>query len=281
MAPSWLFIFNDKLTAGNHLTRAILPAIELDKQKHYSLGLIYFSSFNTIPNITDKNNSLRVRFDVLQGFKNNLLPFDKISPEHLVSPWLEIKIPEGIYDLEKLLSVLTNLLRQEFMRWNEKHFNAVDGESLDFIFDSATYRVMIIDVNNTCKFDFTRKNSIGPLLGFNEHNESTNWTNNHAYILHHHIADKEPSIHPFNSVNIFCNLIKQSYLNGEENHILYSFPYKISPSQQIHEYPQEIIYLPINTTSIREIALSLRDEHGKEIILPDTRVVISLRLKEE
>lgn len=281
MAPSWLFVFNERLTAGNHLTRPILPAIQLDKQKHYSLGLIYFSSFNTVPNVTESNNLLHVKFDIKNALQNKLIPFDKLPEEHLVSTIFTIEIPKGIYDSESLFQIITTLLHQTFLQWNEKYFQTIDGEHIAVKFDPSTCRVTIIDIHGVCKFDFTREKSIGPLLGFNKYKDTTTWNTKHAIIWNHHIADKEPSIHPFNTVNIFCNLIKQSYFNGQESHILYSFPYKLSPSQQIHEYPQEIIYLPINTINIREIALSLRDEFGREIVLPDTRIVISLRLKEE
>jgi len=280
MPPSWHLVFNEKITAGNHSTHTFFPPIELDKNKHYSLGLIYFSSFNTVPNVTKSNNLLHLNFDIKEALKSKLIPFNGTPEEKLISPLMTLEIPEGIYDSDQLFGVITLLIRQAFLSWNEKYPEEVDLENLTVKLDPSTCRVVITDAHRICKFDFTRENSIGPLLGFSKHNEPK-WKDNHAYMWNHHIAENEPAVHPFNTINIFCNIVKNSFFNGEESHILYSFPYKLNPSQHIHESPQEIIYLPINTTCIREISLSLLDEYNCEIILPDTRVIIALHLKEE
>ncbi|VDO07230.1 unnamed protein product [Brugia timori] len=280
MAPSWLFIFNQKLVAGNHSTLNFFPPIQLNRNKHYSLGLIYFCSFNTIQNVTKKNNLLHLKFDITNAVKNNVIQQNGVPIKELISKPITLEIPIGIYNSEYLLEMVTTLIRQAFMNWNEKYFQDVQGEHIMVKFDPSISRVFITDINGVCKFDFNRENSVGPLLGFHKHKEPK-LKADHPLFWNHYVADNEPAIHPFNTVNIFCNLVKQSYLNGVESHILYSFPYKINPSQHIHECPQEIVYLPINTDIIREISLSLLDEYGNEIVIPDSRVIITLRLKEE
>lgn len=109
------------------------PEIELDEQYSYSCCLLDFYSYNSIPNINEKNNSLVYSKDGGKTFK-------------------KIIIPTGSYEVDAIL----NLLDEEFKARELK---------VKITSDKTTLKCTIyLSVN--CLVDFSKSDSIGSVLGF-------------------------------------------------------------------------------------------------------------------
>jgi hypothetical protein len=106
------------------------PVIDLDPRANYSLGLISFRTYNTIPNIDAANN--RFYYDK-----------DKV-----------VIIPEGSYEIEDIERYLRSHLNVE---------SKEDGKALDLKPNNNTLQCEL-----RCRYDvdFTPGDSIGRILGF-------------------------------------------------------------------------------------------------------------------
>lgn len=112
------------------------PEIELDERHSYSCCLLDFFSFNSIPNINDRNNSLAYS-------KDDGKTFEKII------------IPVGAYEVDDIL----NLLDTEFK---------ARGLKIEITSDKTSMKCTIF-LSNDCLVDFSQSNSIGSVLGFTPH----------------------------------------------------------------------------------------------------------------
>lgn len=118
--------------------------------------------------------------------------------------------------------------------------------------------------------DFTNSRSIGYLFGFkNKVLEADEW----------HTSEGVIRIIDVNSLVILCNIVGGSYRQGKPTHILHQFFPTVPPGYKIVERPQPVIYLPLNTTIIRELIIEIHDEHERPINFHGELVTITLHLK--
>ena len=113
---------------------------------------------------------------------------------------------------------------------------------------------------------------IEKLLGFNnkEFNEGT------------FISENRIMIRTIHTINIDCNIANgNSYKNGEECNIIFSFPAGIQPhGHDWHIEPSTRIYFPVTRSVIDEIRIRLLDENGNLTNLDNENVSIYLHLKQ-
>lgn len=138
----------------------------------------------------------------------------------------------------------------------------------------------LIANNNTLKseikcskaVDFTKPNSIRELLGFSEPVvlEADKW----------HVSPKQVSINKVDVIRVTCNIVKGSYRDGKEGHILHEFYPNVGPGYKIVETPNNIHYLPINKlTTLDEIHIKLEDQNGDLINFRGERIVIRVHIR--
>lgn len=225
------------LTGKNStLASNINPPLVLDDNEQYVLGVINFESYNSIPNIDSSNNLLHIGQDVI------------------------ITIPEGSYEAEDIVKLLQIKLAQIAQTYRK-------NITLVLKFNRNTLKS---EIKCTEDIDFTRKNSIGSLLGFNNKLLSAN---------KHYISDHPVDIIKVNAICIECNLVFNSYNNGKPDHILHMFYPTTASGYKIVEKPLNVIYLPINTRYISEIVLKITDQDGNLVNLRGERVTVRLHLK--
>lgn len=119
---------------SNVLSAAYHPPIELDPNYKYALGLIGLHTFNTIPNITTKNNKF-----YYDG--------DKV-----------ISIPPGAYEITDIEAYLQNTLANSTSS-SEKEKNAI-------ISLKPNNNTIKCELKSRFEIDFTHEDSIGRTLGF-------------------------------------------------------------------------------------------------------------------
>lgn len=110
-----------------------MPALELDADDVYECALVYFKTFNSIPNV-DKSNNL---------FEYG----DK-----------KIIIPEGSYELNDIIKYLNNEMIKQ------THVDGNGSGLIEINLNTNTSKCMIFSPKHDIHFD--RKNSIGSLFGY-------------------------------------------------------------------------------------------------------------------
>lgn len=104
------------------------------------------------------------------------------------------------------------------------------------------------------KIDFTIPHSLASLLGFNAEQLEAN-------ILH--TSSKQVSINKVDIIRITCNIVRGSYRNGIEGHVLHEFYPDCSPGYKIIEKQNIVKYLPINKhSSLEEFYIRFEDQNG-------------------
>lgn len=251
---SHLFVLTGK---GPLLSCEVFPKIELESDKEYVLGFINFETFNSIPNVEDGCNKFY--------YLNN------------EGKQIGIEIPTGSYEISDLQKYLRKVLGD---KRGEKETDIETTASFKNAPLNIKHNVLITieSNNNTLKseikcskdIDFTPSDSIGPLLGFKNRKLSR---------YQSHTSDNTVNILKVNTINIECNIITSSYVNGKPNHVIHTFFPIVPPGFKIVETPANIIYLPINTRSINNLSLKITDQNGKPINFREESITVTLHLK--
>lgn len=119
--------------------------------------------------------------------------------------------------------------------------------------------------------NFTKPNTIGPLLGFRcdrvlEEN-----------IVHE--SELPADILKVNVIRVECSIIQGSYLNNEPSHTIHQFSPKVAPGYKIIEVPQNVIYFPVTVKNIHTIGLSMVDQQNRLINFRGENITIRLHIK--
>lgn len=139
----------------------------------------------------------------------------------------------------------------------------------------------IVANNNTLKseifcsegIDFTMGNTLGPLLGFDKVNiEPYKWTE----------AQNQVSINKVDVIRVTCNIVRGSYIDGVEGHVLHEFYPTVAPGFKIVEKPNTVTYLPINKqNSLEEFIIALEDQNGELVNFREENINIRVVIREK
>lgn len=124
---SFTFTLSEKSSV---LSYDFSPPIYLDEEFDYEIGLTNFDSYNSIPNIDEKNNC----FEWHRETKNL------------------IQVPKGSYELEHIATYI------------EDYLKSIDSEAVIRISTDSVTGKVIIRTNGTISFNV--KHSLGSVLGF-------------------------------------------------------------------------------------------------------------------
>lgn len=237
---------------SSSLNSYFYPEIELDERYSYSCCLLDFYSFNSIPNVNETNNTLIYSKDGGVTFE-------------------EITIPTGQYEVGEIVE----FLESEFQ---------VRELNINIEVDKSTMKCSIY-LSEKCMVDFSKKNSIGSVLGF---------TPNHPFgpvqgstskdrfgPRSHHVSNKIIDIQAINNLKIDCDLITGSYHNGMSTHTIYEFDLAVDPGYKIIEQPKHLIYLPIVRHRISTVNISILDQKGKLIDFRGENITCRIHIKRD
>lgn len=167
----------------------------------------------------------------------------------------EITIDEGSYEIDELVSFINKKVgRQKFLIVNA-NTNTLKAEM-------------------KCEEDvhFEKENSIGKMLGFQKQVYNAVVGGKHKK----HISENVINIIKVNTIRVECNIVRGSFENGKEGHVLHEFFPTVGTGYKIVEVPNTIIYLPVNVRRINNLTVSLIDQDGQLLNL--RRETLSLRL---
>lgn len=223
---------------STHLHSVLFPPIRLDVNKEWEVALLDFTTFNSIPNIIAGENNV-----FYYGSEENTSTNEKIVFE------------TGSYELEDI---------------NRRLKNELGEDTISLVANNNLLRSEL-----TCKFyvDFSKKDSIGSLLGFSR--EQATLKPNEK-----HLGADTVNIIKVNVLNITCNIVHGAYNNGSDGHILHSFYPNVGPGYKILERPHNLVYLPINVTLISDIVLDVLDQNGEPVDFRGEVITLRLHIKE-
>ncbi|WP_185964912.1 hypothetical protein, partial [Klebsiella pneumoniae] len=113
----------------------LFPALNLTKEREWEAALLDFTTYNSIPNITEKVNN---KLHIYKGKDENT---NYTSPE-------VIELPTGSYEIEDINKELQKKLGKE-------NINIVANNNL-----------LKVEITSKHYIDFTKDHSIGSMLGF-------------------------------------------------------------------------------------------------------------------
>lgn len=142
--------------------------------------------------------------------------------------------------------------------------NLKDGVSLSLKANNSTLKS---EIKCSLPIDFTKTDSIGELLGFSARQLEANKK---------HISDRTVNIIKVNVIRVEVNIVKGSYDNGKESHLLHEFFPDVEAGYKLVQVPSPIVYLALNVQRVDNITVTLKDRDSNLINFRDE--VISLRL---
>ena len=236
-------------TPQNFTTKFNRPII-LNKNYQYVVGL------NRIINMSF------TWFNVNPSYKNQLIKYSSDNG----STFEEITFPAGVWNYTKFNSYIKDITK------TPKDGDG-DGDDYEYPitleFDEITFRVTVVLAKNY-QLDLTKSN-FNELIGFkkevlkNEINTGSNVPN----------LSQDTDI-----LNIHCDLINDSLVDGKETDIIYSFSTSVlRPSYSFTIEPMRVTYNPTNKNIIDSIRIYITDGKRRLINLNGADTSFSLILK--
>ena len=219
---------------------SIDPPISLH-DGNYCMGLISLSVYNTIFNITEKNNQFT--------YYNSLT-------------WKNFVIPPGAYEIKQINTVI-----QKTMEANGD--TPADHKYPITIEANKSTQKSEITCETGYKIDFTVDKNIGRLLGFNRRilKESVSYT-----------SDKVVDIMSIDKIHLNCDKVEGSILNGKPSSILYSFEIDKSPGYKIIKNPETILYKNITSDKIESLDFSVIDDDGNKVDFNNETITFTIQI---
>jgi hypothetical protein len=233
------------------------PFIRLDRNKNYEAALLSIDLYNSIPNVTEKNNKFQYSTD--EG-----------------RTWKTITLPTGSYEVAQIETEI-----QKQMIINDD-YNKSNNEFYINIIPNVSELKSVIEITND-KYrvkldndDAGQSNSILKTLGFQAQP-------NNVLILSSGSNQSQNivNITNINSVLVNVDLTSGSYVNSNQSSAIYSFdPNRVPPGFKLNERPNPIIYYPIHRSVIDSISVWLTDQDNNSIDIRGEKITIRLVIRE-
>ena len=215
--------------------------IILDNNKQYVIGL------NTVINMSF------TWFNVNAGYKNQLIKYSSDNG----STFKNITFPAGVWNYTDFNKYITNLTKTG------------DTYPITLEFDDTTFRVTVTLAQNY-QLDL-RASNFNELIGFDKKILASGT----------HIGLRVPNLSQDTDIlNIHCDLINKSLVDGEETDIIYSFSTSVlTPSYSFTLEPRRVTFNPINKITISSIRIWITDGKRRLVDLNGAETAFSLILK--
>lgn len=224
------------------------PPLELKQNSDYKVSLISATMWHAWRNITDKNN----KFKYYNG-----------------TTWKTLNIPEGAYNIVDIDTTVKRL-----MKANDDYDKSDASHPKYYISIEANYNTLHsrIELSNGYKVDFTIQNTFREILGFDSKIVQNDGHNDSERVVD--ITDVE-------TLQINCNLVTDSYINGSTSSVLYAFSTTVPPGYLISLHPSHQLALTISKRGlINSIRFYITNQEGKLVNMNGERVTYFLHLSE-
>jgi len=235
-------------------TTSFQPPIRLDPKKEYESAFLSLETYNSIPNITENNNTFKYSTD--NG-----------------ETWKIIKLPIDAYEYTQI----ADEIQRQMIENND--FKNEEKPTFYINFSICRLSSLIEITNPTYKIDFGVENSIGPTLGFKDGILSQGV----------HKSPKIVDITNINSILINVDFIEggntstvsEHKLKASYSHAIHNFSPKVGPGYKIFEQPSpELIFYRVSKDFIPDGRVWLTDQNQNQINLQGERITIRILLRE-
>ena len=224
-----------------NFTRPII----LDNNKRYVIGL------NRVINMSF------TWFNVNAGYKNQLIKYSSDNG----STFKNITFPAGVWNYTDFNTYIKNLTKK---KTGDEYEYPITLE-----FDDTTFRVTVTLADNY-RLDL-RASDFNDLIGFDKKILTSGA----------HIGSRVPNLSQDTDIlNVHCDLVNESLVDGEETDIIYSFSTSVlRPSYSFTLEPQRVTFNPVNKTTISSIRIVITDGKRRLVDLNGADTSFSLILK--
>ena len=220
--------------------------ITLDSNHEYAIGL------NRIINMSF------TWFNVNPSYGNQLIKYSSDNG----STFNDITFPAGVWNYSDFDEHIKDITKT-----GDDDDNPTYPITLEF--DTTTFRVTIT-LETNYKLDLTQSN-FNDLIGFDKKvlKDAVN------------IGDRVPNLSQDTDIlNIHCDLVNTSLVDGEDTDIIYSFSTSVlNPSYSFTIEPRRVTYNPVNKQQISSIRIYITDGKRRLINLNGADTSFSLILK--
>ena len=208
---------------------------------NYVIGVTSFNTYNSIFNITSKNNKI-VYFDG--------------------SNWKELVFPSGAYEIEQINDEIARQLSIE-LDLRDPSESPIQLEA-----NTATLH-SIINLADGYKIDFTQPKTLRDLLGFESKilSDSYNYSKNKVNII------------DIQRLHLCCDCIIGSIRNGYPSNILFTVVLNEAPGAQIVREPNLVLYKHIYKEKLDAIDFQMEDDDGNRIDNHGEIIAFTLHMK--
>ena len=234
MAPSFYIIQSGK---NSRIETNFVPSLDLEGS--YEIALQSLETYYSFPNIDEQNNKIRISLD------------NGVS-------WSDLTFAVGCYEHKDINKEL------------ERMVQVLDGKKDDIVLtpNKNTFQTVMTLTANV-QVDFTIKNSIRTVLGFDSH----------IYGHGRHLSEHTVDIMRVNSIFVHTDVIGSAYVNGSQSPVIYSFFPDIPPGGKIIIQPSVLIYLPISLSVISRLTSWLTDQKNQALNLRGEELTIKYHLR--
>ena len=232
-------------TPQNFVTKFNIPII-LDRNYQYVVGL------NRIINMSF------TWFNVNSSYDNQLIKYSSDNG----STFNDITFPAGVWNYTDFNTYIKDITKIVKDGANNNEY------PITLEFDNTTFRVTVTLANNY-QLDLTASN-FNELIGFEK--EVLKSENN--------VGPKVPNLSQDTDIlNIHCDLINDSLVDGQDTDIIYSFSTSVlRPSYSFTLEPRRVTYNPTNKNIIDSIRIHITDGKRRLIDLNGAETSFSLIL---
>ena len=221
--------------------------IKLDPNTQYELGLgrIISMSFTWF-NITSELNNQKIKYSSDGG-----------------KTWKDIVFPPGTWNYVSF---------NDYIKENTKVNNSNKiSYPITLVFNNTTFKTTI-NLATSYQLDLTTSN-FGDLIGFNKQILTSS----------KNVGDYTPNLSQDTEIlNIHCDLISDSLVDGDETDIIYTFGTNdLQPSYAFTKEPLRVQYYPVNKININTLRIYITDGKRRIIDLNDADTAFSLILREK
>lgn len=184
---------------------------------------------------------------------------DKINNKLYFGDDKTLSLPTGSYEITDINKYICKELKQ-------KH----PSVTFELVANNNTLKS---EIRCSEKLDFTQPSNIGSLLGFTEKTvlEPNKW----------HVSPNQVSINKVDVIRVTCNIIRGSYRDGVEGHVLHEFYPLVGPGFKIVVIPKSIIFLPIfKQNSLSEFTVRLEDQEGRLVNFRGENINLRVYIRE-
>ena len=274
--------------------------IPLELPEKWMMGVTSLEVYNTVYNITEKNNKLKILLKDEQLKSLNVDTQLVLNVEYLY----KISDMQSTSGIEKINTFMVDsysknkkLTRKDFNKLkkiiDQINQNIKDKTTIiipefgienDFVEIELTPGVYeLVDINRIMKqklsdsafeFEFNIEadtismksvlTTSNPINFNSKLNELLGFTNTH-YIEGTHISEKPVMITTTDKVHLKCDCVDGSIVNGIREQILFSFNLSAPPGYKIIKEPNIILYKKINKTRLDSIQFFLEDNNHNPV----------------